>query len=150
MGASMMSSNGHRGNGRRRRPAAVSEINVTPFVDVMLVLLIIFMVSAPLLTIGYQVELPDANAPNLSQERDPVIISRTAAGDIIVNNTPGVTLDRLAGFLGGLADVSTETVIIVRGDQALSYQQFMEVIETLYAAGYQRLSLETQAVGAGQ
>jgi biopolymer transport protein TolR len=124
----------------RRRPLA--EINVTPFVDVMLVLLIIFMVTAPLLTAGVPVDLPKTQAKPLTQDREPLSITVRKDGQIYLQNTP-VSLDTLVVRLTAIATNGYDERVYVRGDAAVDYGRVMEVMATLQTAGFTHIGLVT-------
>jgi biopolymer transport protein TolR len=146
---------GRGGNGRQRyRP--MSEINVTPLVDVMLVLLIIFMVAAPLMTVGVPVDLPRTNATPLNQEQEPLTISVDSGGRIFLQETE-VPMENLVPQLQAIMrnqpQGQPERRIFVRGDRAINYGRVMEVMGTVSAAGFTRVALlaeQPQARGAGQ
>jgi biopolymer transport protein TolR len=121
----------------------MSEINVTPFVDVMLVLLIIFMVTAPLMTVGVPVDLPKANAPSISDDTEPLTISVDKKGVIYIQETE-VDLDSIVPRLKAITGVNPEARIFVRGDQGLSYGRIMEVMGTVNLAGYRKVALLTE------
>jgi biopolymer transport protein TolR len=130
-----------RGRGRRRtRP--MSEINVTPFVDVMLVLLIVFMVTAPLLTVGVPVDLPKTKAQALSQDREPLTVSLRRDGSIFLQNTR-VAEDDLVPKLAAIAANGYDQRIFVRGDKAVDYGRVMEVMAQISAAGFTHIGLVT-------
>ena len=148
MGAGVMKKSG---GGRRRRhrgqSAAMSEINVTPFVDVMLVLLIIFMVAAPMLTVGVPIELPDtaANAmPN--EEEEPLTISITADGLIMLQSTE-VSDAELIPKLVAIAAERTSDKVFLRADGALAYERVAQVMGALNAGGFNNIGLVTDAGG---
>ncbi len=133
-----------RGRGRSRRRAPMAEINVTPFVDVMLVLLIIFMVTAPLLASGVQVELPESRANPLDQDPDQITISIDKAGFIYLNDvsveTEGLpaALDSVAASGGGMPPD-----VVLRADTGLDYGRVMAVMGELNRAGFNTISLVT-------
>ncbi len=128
-----------QGRGKSRyRPLA--EINVTPLVDVMLVLLIIFMVAAPLMTSGVNVDLPKASANPLSQDSEPLTISVNAEGKLYLQETE-LPLPELAGKLAAIADGKMDRRIFVRGDKALSYGRIMEVMATITQGGFTKVAL---------
>ena len=134
---------GGRASGRSRyRPMA--EINVTPLVDVMLVLLIIFMVAAPLMTVGVPVDLPKTTAQPLNQETEPLTITVNPEGKIFLQETE-VPLDglvpRLQAIMREQAQGAPERRIFVRGDKAISYGRVMEVMGTIAGAGFTRVAL---------
>ena len=131
---------GLRGRSRRAAYRPIAEINVTPFVDVMLVLLIVFMVTAPLLTVGVPVELPKTQAQNISDPDDPLIISVNAGGEVFVQES-AVELANLVPLLIAITDANPEARIYVRGDRAIQYGRIMEVMGSVNAAGFTRVAL---------
>ncbi len=135
--------------GRRRGRAMMSEINVTPFVDVMLVLLIIFMVTAPLLTVGVQVDLPETKAGAVSGADEPLAVSVDAGGQIYIQDTP-VDLDTLVPRLNAITGTNPDVRIFVRGDKAINYGRVMSVMGRINAAGYRRVALIAQEPGKAQ
>ena len=128
--------------GRRGRP--MSEINVTPFVDVMLVLLIVFMVTAPLLTVGVPVDLPQTRAKSLGEDREPLAVSIDKGGMIFLQNTP-VGIDDLVSKLMAISNNGYNQRIFVRGDKTVDYGKVMEVMGLLNSAGFTRIGLVTDA-----
>jgi biopolymer transport protein TolR len=126
----------------RKRTHAMSEINVTPMVDVMLVLLIIFMVTAPLLTSGVEVDLPDAASSEIKGEDEPLAVSVNAQGSIFVQDTE-VTLETLAPRLAAVTGRNEDFRIFVRGDKAIDYGRVMQVVGAINAAGYRKVALLT-------
>ena len=140
MGAAISSSGGGGRRGSRRRPLA--EINVTPFVDVMLVLLIIFMVTAPLLTAGVPVDLPKTRAQPLSQDREPLSVTIRKDGRIYLQNIP-VEPEMLVARLTALAQNGTEERIFVRGDTSVPYGRVIEVMAIMNTAGFTKVGLVT-------
>jgi biopolymer transport protein TolR len=120
----------------------MAEINVTPFVDVMLVLLIVFMVTAPLLTVGVPVDLPKTKAQALSQDREPLSVSVRRDGSIFLQNTR-VSEDDLVPRLTAIAANGYDQRIFVRGDQAVDYGRVMEVMALISAAGFTHIGLVT-------
>jgi TolR protein len=143
MGASLNNSGSGRRRYGRRRQAAMSEINVTPFVDVMLVLLIVFMVSAPLLTVGVPVELPESQASALTDPEEPVVVTVNAEGQIFVQETE-VELDQIAALLRAVTENNPDIRIFVRGDRGLPYGEVMAVMGTINTAGFRRVALVTE------
>jgi biopolymer transport protein TolR len=133
-----------RGRGRLRR-RAMAEINVTPFVDVMLVLLIVFMVTAPLLTVGVPVDLPKTRAPALGQDREPLSITIKRDGTIFLQKQQ-VPQDDLVQRLTAIASNGYNQRIFVRGDTAANYGKVMEVMGILAAAGFTHIGLVTDVV----
>ncbi|MCB9949217.1 MAG: protein TolR [Rhodospirillaceae bacterium] len=129
-----------RRSGRGRRHAPMWQINVTPFVDVMLVLLIVFMVTAPLLTVGVPVDLPRTEARNLSDPDEPLIITVTAEGKIYVQETE-VVIERLIPLLTSVTEANREARIFLRGDRAIAYGRMMEVMGAVNNAGFTRVAL---------
>ena len=136
--SSLRSSRG--GRTRHRRP--MSEINVTPFVDVMLVLLIVFMVTAPLLTVGVPVDLPQTRAKSLGEDREPLAVTVDMNGQIFLQNTP-VAVDELVPKLMAISSNGYNQRIFVRGDKSVDYGKVMEVMGLLNAAGFTRIGLVT-------
>ena len=130
-----------RGRGRMRR-RAMAEINVTPFVDVMLVLLIVFMVTAPLLTVGVPVDLPKTRAPALGQDREPLSISVKRDGTIYLQKEL-VAQETLVARLTAISANGYDQRIFVRGDTAANYGKVMEVMGILAAAGFTHIGLVT-------
>ncbi len=131
-----------RGGGRRRRYTPMAEINVTPFVDVMLVLLIVFMVSAPLLTVGVPLDLPQASANPLSTQEEPITLSVDADGRIFLQTTE-IALGDLVGKLTAIAKNGYDERIFVRGDRNANYGSVMRVMAVLSQAGFRRIGLVT-------
>ena len=133
-------------SGRRRKPrrrhAPMAEINVTPFVDVMLVLLIIFMVSAPLLTVGVPIDLPETQAKSMDEETQPLTVSVGADGKIFLQDEE-VDAASLVDTLKGLAKNGLDERIYVRGDKAADYGTIMRVMGRLNSAGFRRIGLVT-------
>lgn len=144
MGASLASSGyGSRQDRRRgRRRHLMSEINVTPFVDVMLVLLIIFMVAAPLLTVGVPIDLPETEAKALNSETQPITISVNETGQIYLQETE-IGLAEIVPKLEQIAQTGYEERIYVRGDRTADYGTVMKVMARISAAGYGNLGLVT-------
>lgn len=145
--ASVASGGGRRG--RRRRPV-MAEINVTPFVDVMLVLLIIFMVSAPLLTVGVPIDLPQSQAKALDQDREPLTLSVNVEGQIFLQDKE-IKLDDLVAKLKAVTDArgGLDEQIYVRGDKKIDYGTMMRVMGRLSSAGYHKVALVTQVEQGG-
>lgn len=131
--------------GRKRRYTPMAEINVTPFVDVMLVLLIIFMVSAPLLTAGVPIDLPETAAKTLSGDDEPITITVNKLGKIFLQETEIPASDLLAKLTAIAANRrGFDERIFVRGDKASVYGEVMKVMGALNAAGYKRIGLVTE------
>ncbi len=134
------------GGGRRgRRRAVMAEINVTPMVDVMLVLLIIFMVSAPLLTVGVPLDLPQTQAKSLDQDKNPLTLSVNLKGQIFLNDNE-IALNDLVPKLKAITDARSglDERIFVRGDKKVDYGTVMRVMGRLSAAGFRRVALVTE------
>jgi len=145
MGVSMTSSGRGRGRGSRRRGGGrpMSDINVTPLVDVMLVLLIVFMISAPLLTAGVPVDLPKSDAAAIENtDQDPIEISINRDGNIFIGETQ-VSYDRLLVVLSGSTQGDVEKRIYIRADTKLAYGQVMNIMGVLNKAGYRKVALIT-------
>ena len=139
-------------SGRKARRAPMAEINVTPLVDVMLVLLIIFMVTAPLMTSGVQVDLPESKAAALEQEEDPVTVTIDPAGTIFVNDAPTAP-DALEATFAQIAAASSEEGgprVQLRADQALNYGAVIQVMGELNRAGLRRMALVGVAQAEGR
>jgi biopolymer transport protein TolR len=133
------------GRGRRGRRPIMAEINVTPMVDVMLVLLIIFMVSAPLLTVGVPLDLPQTQAKSLDQDKNPLTLSVNLKGQVFLNDTE-VALNDLVPKLKAITDArgGADERIFVRGDKKVDYGTVMQVMGRLSAAGFHRVALVTE------
>ena len=144
MGASV--GNTGSGGGRRRRRTSghvpMAEINVTPFVDVMLVLLIMFMVAAPLLTVGVPIELPETKAKPLQGDSEPLTVTVQPDGKVYLQETE-IELDTLVPKLQAIAKNGFEERIFVRGDKAVGYGKVMRVMGVLNKAGFKRIGLVT-------
>jgi biopolymer transport protein TolR len=138
------------GRHRRRRRAVMSDINVTPFVDVMLVLLIVFMVSAPLLTVGVPLDLPQSQAKSLDQDREPLTVSVNVKGQVFLQNSE-IKIDDLLAKLKAVTDArgGADERIYVRGDKKVDYGTMMQVMGRLSAAGYHRVALVTEVEQGG-
>ena len=121
----------------------MSEINVTPFVDVMLVLLIVFMVTAPLLTVGIPVDLPKVKADALTDQKDPIEITVKLDGLIYLGESE-VEIDNLIPRLNAITDQNTEARIYVRGDRVVAYGRIMEIMSIINSAGYIKVALVAQ------
>ena len=149
MAASVVSSKGGGGSRRRRRgkAAAMAEINVTPFVDVMLVLLIIFMVAAPMLTVGVPVELPRTAANALpTEQEEPLSVTMTVDGRLMIM-TSDVTPDELIPRLTAIAAERTSRKIFLRADGAIPYERVAQVMGALNAGGFNEIGLVTDIDG---
>jgi biopolymer transport protein TolR len=133
------------GRRRHRRKAVMSEINVTPMVDVMLVLLIIFMVSAPLLTVGVPIDLPQTRAKSLDQDREPLTLSVSLQGQVFLQNSE-IPIDDLVPKLKAVTDArgGYDERIYVRGDRKVDYGTVMRVMGRLSSAGFKRVALVTE------
>ena len=121
----------------------MSEINVTPFVDVMLVLLIVFMVTAPLLTVGIPVDLPKVKADALTDQKDPIEITVKLDGLIYLGESE-VEIENLIPRLNAITDQNTEARIYVRGDRVVAYGRVMEIMSIINSAGYKKVALVAQ------
>ena len=146
MGAGVMKKQGGKGR-RRGRAQPMAEINVTPFVDVMLVLLIIFMVAAPLLTVGVPVELPKTAATALpSEQEEPLTVTLTAEGAVQIQTTD-TPRDQLVTKLRAIAAERASDRVFLRADGAVPYAQVMEVMGALNAGGFSNIGLVTDIGG---
>jgi biopolymer transport protein TolR len=140
------------GKRRGRRRAVMSEINVTPFVDVMLVLLIVFMVSAPLLTVGVPIDLPQSQAKALEQDNQPLAVSVNVDGQVFLQDQE-IKLDDLVPKLRAIIQArggKPDDLIYVRGDKKADYGTMMRVMGRISAAGFQRIALVTEVEQGGQ
>ena len=142
MASPVYSGNSRAGHGRmassRYRP--MSDINVTPLVDVMLVLLVVFMVTAPLLTVGGAVELPQTQAPPINEPKEPLVITVDRNGGIFISET-SVPVDSLVPKLQAITGSNPEAVLYVRGDKEINYGRVLEVMSLVTAAGFHKVSL---------
>jgi biopolymer transport protein TolR len=132
--------------GRARKHAPMHEINVTPFVDVMLVLLIIFMVTAPMLTSGVPIELPETKGQQLQTNKEPVTISVDKSGKLFIGDTE-VGLNNISEVLKTRAKNGTDEQIFIRGDKGIDYGTVMRVMGRVKAAGFTKVSLVTETEG---
>jgi biopolymer transport protein TolR len=139
MGASLGSGSPKR---RGRDLKAFSEINVTPMVDVMLVLLVIFMVTAPMMTTGVTVDLPESNASPVAGNDEPISVGITAKGEVYIQKTP-VDLKDLRTKMTAIAGAKKDTRIFVSGDRAVDYGRIMAVVGEINAAGFTKVALVT-------
>jgi biopolymer transport protein TolR len=137
-----IATSGHR---RRRRHGIMSEINVTPMVDVMLVLLIIFMVSAPLLTVGVPIDLPQSQAKSLDQDKQPLTVSVNLQGEVFLQDSK-IPVDELVAKLKAITESrgGVDERIYVRGDRKVDYGTVMRVMGRLSSAGFRRVALVTE------
>ena len=139
MTSEFLSRNG--GGGRRRGSyKPLSEINVTPFVDVMLVLLIVFMITAPLLTVGVPVDLPKTKAKSIAEAVEPLVITVNAEGTVFIQDTE-VEIDNLVPRLKAITENKADTRIYLRGDKDVNYGRVMEVMGTVNIAGFTRVAM---------
>lgn len=143
----MSAAAGAKGGGRRgrrsRRHSAIAEINMTPFIDVMLVLLIIFMVAAPLIATGVPLDLPQTGAKPINVDQKPVTVAIDAKGQIFLQDEPTLEPD-LAAKLQSLAKQGFDERIYVRGDRQVDYGRVASVMSTITAAGFKRVALVTE------
>jgi biopolymer transport protein TolR len=140
------------GRGKRRRRPVMSEINVTPFVDVMLVLLIVFMVSAPLLTVGVPIDLPQSQAKALEQNNEPLTVSVNNQSQIFLQNDE-IKIDDLLPKLKAIVDArggTSNDLIYIRGDRTVAYGMMMRVMGRISGAGYHRIALVTEVEQGSQ
>jgi biopolymer transport protein TolR len=148
--AGLIGGSGRHRNGVSRRAAyrPMSEINVTPMVDVMLVLLIVFMVAAPLLTVGVPVDLPKAQAPAINENKEPLVVTVNAEGKIYLQETVLDSDDTLVPRLQAITKNNPEASIYVRGDKAINYGRVLEVMSMVSAAGFTKVSLVAESPGS--
>lgn len=142
MAGGLASSKRRGGRGRNRRAGRLAEINVTPFVDVMLVLLIVFMVTAPLLTVSIPIELPRTDAKQSAAETDPLSITIQNDGIIYLQETQ-VTLEELVPRLRAISNEGYDRSIYIRGDQRTSWDTMAQVLASVSSAGFRKLQLVT-------
>ena len=136
-----------RGGRRRTRNRPISDINVTPFVDVMLVLLVVFMVTAPLLTAGVQVDLPKAQTSVITETDEPLSVTIDSVGQIFLQDT-AISLDKLSARLIAVTGANPNIRIFVRGDKTIDYGRVMQVMGNINAAGFRKVALITELPGA--
>ena len=127
----------------KKRYSLMSEINVTPFVDVMLVLLIIFMVTAPLLTVGIPVDLPKVKSNALTDQKDPLEVTVKLDGKVFLGESE-VEVENIIPRLNAITDQNTKTRIYIRGDRVVAYGRIMEIMSIINSAGYEKVALVTQ------
>ena len=128
---------------KKQRYTQMSEINVTPFVDVMLVLLIVFMVTAPLLTVGIKVDLPKVKATALTDIKDPIEITVKLDGEVYIGESK-VEVENLIPRLNAITEQNTEARIYIRGDRVVAYGRIMEIMSIINSAGYIKVALITR------
>ena len=151
MAMSMASGGGRRRRGSRRRAGGggrMSDINVTPFVDVMLVLLIVFMVAAPMLTAGVPLELPKSAAGPLNEDKEPLTVAVVADGRIYLQETE-IEAEQLVPRLMAIAENGYDQRIFVRGDRSVDYGRMMEVMGLISGAGFTKVGLVTEPLPGG-
>ena len=136
----METSNKNNRKLKKKRYTQMSEINVTPFVDVMLVLLIVFMVTAPLLTVGIPVDLPKVKANALTDQKDPIEITVKLDGNVYLGESV-IEVETLVPKLNAITNQNTEARIYVRGDRAVGYGRIMEIMSMVNSAGYVKVAL---------
>jgi biopolymer transport protein TolR len=129
------------------RYTPLAEINVTPMVDVMLVLLVIFMVTAPLLTVSVPLDLPKSTATTVTEPKKPVVISLNRDGEMFIGNDR-IDAEDLEQRLGGLAAEDASRIVYIRGDQTISYAQLMDVLGLVNRAGFSKVSLVAEAIAS--
>jgi biopolymer transport protein TolR len=145
--AAQLAGKGGGGRGRRRGYRPMADINMTPFIDVMLVLLIVFMVAAPLLTVGVPVDLPKTNAAPLEAQKDPLFVTVRADGAIYVQET-AVEMDRIVPLLIAVTDNNPEARIFVLGDAAINYGKMLQVMGAMSAGGFKKVGLVAELPNA--
>jgi biopolymer transport protein TolR len=137
------------GGGRRRGGGMVAEINVTPFVDVMLVLLVIFMITAPLLTSTVPVDLPQTQAARATGQDEPLVVSVNNGGKVYLQDTE-LELDALVERLRAITNNNNDARIFVRGDKAINYGRVLEVMGAISAAGFNKVALVAEVPAGGR
>ncbi|ARD86271.1 protein TolR [Rickettsia bellii] len=128
------------GSNRKSKRAVVSEINVTPLVDVMLVLLIIFMITSPMLVSGVNVDLPETNSSPISGQDEPLVVTINNKGEVFLLETP-IERKHLTDKLVNITKEKKDTRIFVRGDKNVSYGEVVEIVSEIHAAGFSRVAL---------
>jgi biopolymer transport protein TolR len=146
MAAGPFNGHGNRRLAGRYRPMA--EINVTPLVDVMLVLLVVFMVAAPLLTVGVPVDLPQTKAPPITEPKEPLVITVNSSGNIYIQETQ-VETDALVPRLQAITNNNADATLYVRGDKAINYGRVLEIMSLVSEAGFKKVSLIAQMPKSG-
>ncbi len=136
-----------RGTSQRGRYRPLSEINVTPFVDVMLVLLVIFMITAPLLTVGVQVDLPETKASTIKGNDEPLAVSVDKDGKVYIQDSE-TAVDAVAAKLRAISSNNSDIRIFVRGDAGVNYGRVMEVMGVINAAGFRKVALIARQPGS--
>ena len=140
MAATLYGGSGRYGARTGARYRAMSEINVTPLVDVMLVLLVVFMITAPLLTVGVPVELPQTQAPPINEPKEPLTITVNRDGDVFIQET-GIAIDSLVPRLLAITGSNPDAILYVRGDKAINYGRVLEIMSLVSSAGFRKVSL---------
>ena len=140
---------GHSGGRRRNRNVLNSDINITPMVDVMLVLLIIFMVAAPMLVAGVNVDLPETSASPVSGQDEPLAVTVDKNGDVYIQETK-IDIAELTPKLRAITQEKMDTRIFIRGDQAINYGKVIEVMGAINAAGFTKVALVTEIAQPGE
>ena len=143
MAANFLAAAGRTGNGNGKRNRLMSEINVTPLVDVMLVLLVVFMVTAPLLTVGVPVDLPQTQAAPINEPKEPLVISINSEGKIYLQDT-ALETDQLVPRLQAITNNNPTASIYVRGDRAVNYGRVLEVMGLVSGAGFSKVALVSE------
>ena len=144
MAASLKMASGHAA---RRRSKPMSEINVTPFVDVMLVLLVIFMITAPLLTVGVQVDLPETKASTIKGNDEPLAVSVDKDGKVYIQDSE-TAVDAITAKLRAISSNNSDIRIFVRGDSGVNYGRVMEIMGVINAAGFRKVALIARQPGS--
>jgi biopolymer transport protein TolR len=135
---------GQANRGGRGRYRPIAEINVTPLVDVMLVLLVVFMVTAPLLTVGVPVDLPQTAAPPINEPKEPTVITVNKDGQLFIQESE-VPIDTLVSRLQAITGSNPDAVLYVRGDKDINYGRVLEVMSLISNAGFRKVSLVAEA-----
>jgi biopolymer transport protein TolR len=141
-------SGGGRTIGRRGRYRPMADINVTPLVDVMLVLLVVFMITAPLLTVGVPVELPQTQAPQINEPKEPTVITVNKEGAVYIGET-SLPIETLVDRLQAITGNNPDAVLYVRGDKDINYGKVLEVMSLVTSAGFNKVSLVAEAPKGG-
>ena len=147
--AAQISSSIGGGRGRRKYYRPMSEINVTPFVDVMLVLLVVFMVTAPMMTVAVPVDLPKTQARSLNQDKEPLVVSVDADGNTFLQEKQ-FKIEELIPKLKAVSGANPDARIFVRGDKGVTYGRIMEVMGSISSAGFNKVALVAELPHPGK
>lgn len=137
-----------RGRKRRQRSQPMTQINVTPFVDVMLVLLIVFMITAPLMTIGVPIELPETEAGQVKGSKEPLVVSIDAKGRIFLQETE-IKIDEIVAKLSAISKSGFKERIYIQGDKHVVFGKISKIMGRISSAGFKRITVVTDTLDKG-